>query len=60
MKDREVITIIWNNGSKEFAVIELNKESLIYDKLVATLGYNALKGDLKKAKCRFKNNGVIK
>jgi hypothetical protein len=56
---REMVIIEWDNGSKEFAVLEKDPDTRTYDKIVDSLGYVAMKRSKDIAKKRFIDKGVL-
>ena len=59
LKDRMLITIEWEDGSKNFSVVEKNKITQTYDKIIDCLSFNALNGNIKEAKKRFIEKGTL-
>ena len=54
-----MVIIEWDNGSKEFAVLEKDPDTRTYDKIVDSLGYVAMKRSKDIAKKRFIDKGVL-
>ena len=56
---REMVLIEWDNGNKEFAVLELDPKTSSYDKIVDSIGYVAMRRCKDTAKKRFIEKGIL-